>query len=525
MQVVAQSITPPRLVINIVVGSMGADDINKYHTNLTASGFVKMTSSGTNFTQAYYPSSQTVTATSLATLTTGALPSTHGIVGGGWWDYLTGDRVDVVVDTECGGIPEYNDKYSYSPRQLIASTIGDGLLAQSPKSQSLAIAVEPLSAVIMGGERGVCFWVDDQSCEWSTSSYYAKSQESWVDSFNKSAYRQKRLDVQWSSLFTYDHYKNSHTTHLTRRGSASRYESPSPKRTRSIQEQQQARYEQISLSPVGNKEVLLFAQEVIKGRELGADEHPDILNIYLDPARNITQKYGASSVEREDMYYRLDADIADFILFVETRFEMNDVLFTLTSDHGTSPSYGELSQTKGLFNIAQFEVVVGSFLRARYGDKQWVLGYESRNLYLNREAMYEAKLDIAAVQREVATFALQFKGVSHALTATELRGGYFASDYGGFMQRSFYPSRSGDVVINLMPGWIEEQMEPLYSDSGSAYRYDRHVPLAFYSEGMVEIKQVDRKVGVETLAATLAKILAIEPPVASESDYVEEIFE
>ncbi len=112
----------------------------------------------------------------------------------------------------------------------------------------------------------------------------------------------------------------------------------------------------------------------------------------------------------------------------------------------------------------------------------WVLEYEDKCLYLNHNLIYERGLNLADVQNEVAIFAMQFRGVSHALSATAMRTSYFGSGYARKMQNSFYPRRSGDVIMNLMPGWIEEN-DRCASSSGSMYGYDTQVPLVFYGFG------------------------------------------
>lgn len=45
------------------------------------------------------------------------------------------------------------------------------------------------------------------------------------------------------------------------------------------------------------------------------------------------------------------------------------------------------------------------------------------------------------------------------------------------------PRRSGDVVVNLMPGCIEERPD-VRSKSGSMYGYDTTVPLVLYGGGI-----------------------------------------
>ena len=128
-------------------------------------------------------------------------------------------------------------------------------------------------------------------------------------------------------------------------------------------------------------------------------------------------------------------------------------------------------------------MIVNGFLNVRYGMGDWVLEYEDKCVYLNHNLIYERGLDLAEVQNEVAIFAMPLRGVSHALSATAMRTSYFGSGYARKMQNSFYPRRSGDVILNLMPGWIEEQ-ERCWSSSGSMYGYDTQVPLVFYGVGV-----------------------------------------
>ena len=71
---------------------------------------------------------------------------------------------------------------------------------------------------------------------------------------------------------------------------------------------------------------------------------------------------------------------------------------------------------------------------------------------------------------------------------------------------------SGDVVIDLLPGWIFER-EEIRSSSDGGYNYDRNVPLMIYRNGNAQ--SVEREVSLSALAPTLAYILGIERPWAS----------
>ena len=278
-----------------------------------------------------------------------------------------------------------------------------------------------------------------------------------------------------------------------------------------------------ALITLGNTAVLGFAKQAIAQFKLGDDATPDLLNICLDTPRRISEAYGPESVEVEDMYYRLDRDLADFLTFVFAQVRNGEVLVVFTSDHGTSPSFDTGHEESDRFNTRQFEVIVNGFLNVRYGMGDWVLEYEDKCVYLNHNLIYERGLDLAEVQNEVAIFAMQFRGVSHALSATAMRTSYFGSGYARKMQNSFYPRRSGDVILNLMPGWIEEQ-ERCWSSSGSMYGYDTQVPLVFYGVG-VGPQRIKRRMDMTAVAPTVARMLEITEPAASEGEVLPEIID
>ena len=273
-------------------------------------------------------------------------------------------------------------------------------------------------------------------------------------------------------------------------------------------------------TPSGNAVTLAFAKQLLTQMRLGKDTAPDLLNICLDAPRRIAESYGPESIEVEDMYYRLDEELAQFLNYLYAQIAPEEVVVVLTSDHGTSPSYDAGIVERDRFNAAQFQVIVNSFLCAQHGPGEWVVDYEDNNLYLNHTLIYNKGLDLAAIQNEAATFAMQFRGVSHALSSPAMRSSYFGSGYGEKMQNSFYPRRSGDVVVNLMPGCIEERPD-VRSKSGSMYGYDTTVPLVLYGGG-IPARRVGRSVDMTSVAPTLAYLLDIPEPAASEGTVLEE---
>ena len=431
----------PRLVVNIVVGSMRAEDLSRYADNYGEGGLRRLIDGGTVFADSRYDYQQTTTPVSLATLSTGAMPSTHGVIGSRWRDYVANEAVELIAGRNGAG-----------PYNLIAPTLSEALLQHEPGSKAVTVAAEATSAIVLGGRGGEVFWLDSARCGWTTSPYYAADVPEWVARSNRERYNLSYIAPEWRTLYEKGRYVNSRNWDVILTGKNKKEKDE----TGSGRLKLTTDFDRMLYTPAGNTAVFGFAKQAIAQFKLGTDGTPDLLNICLDSSRRISEAYGPESVEAEDMYYRLDRDLADFLTFVFAQVKNGEVLVVFTSDHGTSPSYDAGREEADRFNARQFEVIVNGFLNVRYGMGNWVLEYEDKCLYLNHNLIYERGLNLADVQNEVAIFAMQFRGVSHALSATAMRTSYFGSGYARKMQNSFYPRRSGDVIMNLMPGWIEE---------------------------------------------------------------------
>lgn len=507
----------PRLMINIVVSSMHANDLTRYSDNFSTGGFNKLRDGGMWFTNASYDYMQTTTAVGLATISTGATPSVHGVVADSWYDYVTNKRLSLIHDDK-----EYSVNYStgsgdYSPRQLAAQTLGDAVAEHNSKSVIRTVAVEPLSAIVMAGHAGKAYWMETLKSAWTTTSYYGKDLDKWIAEYNRTTPHEMMITKKWTPLLKFSNYHNSQVSCMEDLKSEGKELSYIQNENITLNTNSVDIFGQMCYTPAGNTAVLAFAKQLIAKNSMGQDEDTDILNIVLDTPRFISSRYGTESVEYEDMLYRLDRDLEEFLVFALAQVtDPKQVVVTLTSDHGTSPSYNSPGKEQGRFNVRQAEVIINAFIGSQHGNGEWVLGIIDNAIYLNHNLIYEKGLSIADVQYDVATFAMQLRGVAHALSAEALRSSYFGSGYGQKIQNGFYPRRSGDVMLNLMPGWIAE-IENVRSQSGSMYRYDTHVPLLIYGGGVVAAKR-NEKVDIISLAATQALILGVSAPAASEGE-------
>lgn len=508
----------PRLVVNIVVSSMHANDLTHYADNFTSGGFARLMGGGAWFTNASFDYMQTTTPVSLATISTGAMPSVHGVVADRWFEYIGNKQISLIDDSKEQSINYSSGSGTYSPRQLSAETIGDALAEYNPQSIIRTIAVEPTSAIIMAGHAGEAYWMENLQTDWTTSSYYTKELPRWISEYNRSDCNDELMYKSWTPLLNIDKYHNSQVIciNIDKNNSKKKLQTlvdEKPLATGNLIDV----YEQMCYTPAGNTALFAFAKQTIIKNEMGQDEEVDMLNIVLDTPRLISGRYGVESIEYEDMLYRLDRDLEEFLTFTLAQVtDPREVIITLCSDHGTSPAFNSQGKELERFNVRQAEVITNAFIGSQHGNGDWVLGVIDNAIYLNHNLIYEKGLSIADMQYDVATFVMQLRGVAHAISAEALRSSYFGSGYGRKIQNGFYPRRSGDVIINLMPGWITEENN-IRSKSGSMYRYDTHVPLLIYGGGASAAKHTE-KVDMTSLATTLAQMLQISTPSAAEGE-------
>ena len=232
----------PRLIVQIVVGSMRAEDLDRYAGHFGEEGFRRLTEGGVRYTGARYDYQQTSTPVSLATLTTGALPSTHGVIGSRWQDYTDNKTVWLTDGRQGPG-----------PYHLLAPTIGEALLHYLPGSRCVTVAAEAESAVVMGGRTEQVYWLDPQHCGWATSYYYAPDElPEWNVRSTRERYNLSFVGTPWRMLYDRNSYRNTRHWDIAASG-----RSREPQGTGRLK--LDSDYERLLYTPAGNTAVLAIA--------------------------------------------------------------------------------------------------------------------------------------------------------------------------------------------------------------------------------------------------------------------------
>lgn len=502
----------PRLIVEVVLGQFRYDYLNRFRRNLSPGGFLRLMNEGVACTNARCNFMFTQSSPAVASLMTGAYPSQHGIIGEYWVNYTTNEIVTPVGDNRVQGVGCPENEGQFSPSKLIVNTLGDELKSSDERSKVVSIALDPAGAVLAGGYTAdAAYWLDPHYGNWVTSSYYSALLPGWVEDFNRSPRKEAYLEKIWAVSRDIDDYVMKDRTDIQLDSVLKiSFDLLLKPRNRDVGK--------LLRSPLANTLLKEFAMEALVREELGRDESTDLLVLHFGATKAVSEKYGTRSMEIEDAVYRLDKDLGGLIDFLNEKVGKENYLLVVTADHGSSDTPPLASKLpSGKFNGMQFKVLIGGFLNAQLGDGMWVSAYKNRQLYLNRRLVYEKGFSLEEVQNKVAAFALQFGGIANAVTATSMQNNYYGRGLMEKIQNSYFPKHSGDIIVNLLPGWIEveaENAETNLSDAGSPYEYDTHVPLFFYGSKL-DRTTVHENIDMTDVAPTLSTVLEIGYPQSS----------
>lgn len=502
----------PKLIIQLIVEDMRYDYLYRYYENFSEGGFKKLIDEGTLCKNANYNYLLTQTAPGFATVATGCEPVFHGIVSDYWYVRLQNMKSFSVFNKKMKTIGAENDIYPYAPTNILTTTFTDEMkLFNNGKSKIIGISFKPESAVISAGHLGnAAYWFDDASGNWVTSSYYCDSLPTWVNTFNNKRFPDIYIERDWLPLLSEESYREGSTTGNSK-GVGFDSENKFAKRVSSLVKKD-ATYAMLKATPYGITLTKDFALSAILDEELGKDEYTDFISVGFASTSRVSQTCGPNSAELEDLYIRLDREMEHFLQFVDEQFGKHNVLVYLTSDHGTAYNPKELKEKNipaGEFNSERAIMLLSTYLNAVYDKGKWISAYHDKQIYLNHRLIEDAELKLSEVQDVVAQFMIQFTGVANAVTSTTLEQSHFTDGVFGYMQNSYNQKRSGDVIINLEPSWIEKG--DYLSAANSANKYDTHVPLMWYG-WKIKRSRISRTVYMKDIAPTIANFLDIPFP-------------
>jgi len=503
---IAQNIARPKLVVGIVVDQMRYDYLWRYYNQYGTGGFRELLANGRLFSDAHFGYFPTYTGPGHACIYTGTTPATNGIVGNNWFDARADSSVYVTDDGREHGIG-MGKGGAMSPRNLLAPTLTDELkMTTQGRSKVIALALKDRGAILPGGHRAnAAYWYDGATGHWATSSYYMAQLPAWVQAFNAQEKAVAYQKQTWARLLPAANYTASSADSVAWEGSL--WPGIPPTLPVDLSKYPKKDLELLRTTPFGNTLTTDFALAALENEKLGQGTETDFLCISYSSTDYVGHRFGPESVEVEDTYLRLDADIARLLADLKKRFGSNVVVF-LTADHGANWAPGHLTTEDMPGGVVEEKGVVAladSLLGRQPGQPSHIRAALNQQLYLAKPE--EAGLLLA----HRALFA-RF-GIKEVVAGAELPA-LAANPLLLPYARGHYALRSGHVYFLFNPGYTEGGYAK-GTTHGQPYAYDTHVPLLFYGMGISQGEDTTRA-DICDIAPTLANLLRISAPGAGE---------
>ncbi len=507
----------PKLVIGIVVDQMRYDYLYKYSKKWGKGGFRRLMKEGFSFDDAQYNYVPTYTGPGHTAIYTGATPCMSGIVANDWYDRKLGKMVYCVQDDTVATVGSFSSAGQMSPRRELVSTVGDMLkLSDEGKSKVIGISQKDRAAILPAGHRAdAAYWLDDSTGNFITSTYYMKFLPQWVMKFNQEGRVKKYLSAPWYPLYLPKNYTES-------MGDDNAYEKPYKTESAPlfphnlpVLMDKNGGCGLIKATPFGDDLTKDFAIETIRSENLGKGDETDMLTISFSSTDYVGHQFGTESMELEDTYIRLDKDLEELFNFLDSYIGKKNVLVFLTADHGAAINAQYLMDKgvpAGYLDEKALFAKENEFLNSKYhGDV--ALEFANQQFYIDfitPSIVEQTHLPINkdSVEDEIANIAAQWPGVERAIPAYKL--GAINRDFiNTKILNGYKASRSGDVIINLLPNWLSYAKTG--TTHGAPYDYDAHVPLIFWG-GNIQHGASPKEEAITNIAPTVCWLLHISNP-------------
>jgi predicted AlkP superfamily pyrophosphatase or phosphodiesterase len=502
----------PALGVLIVVDGLRGDLLRAYDARFHG-GFRRFADEGFRYPRAMVDHAITVSHAGHVTIATGSNPSRHGIVDAAFYEPgPDGGRhlVDALVDSAERTVGDSSGRPGVSPRKVLVEGIAEWLRDRYPESQVVAVGSGAYSSVLHVFRPGAdVYWFSRDLGRYVTSSYYRKTDASWVTAFNHTALAPLRdSSLDWtpvlgsaSAPFRPDAYRYEadgiHTAFPHRFGQEV---TPGRRRTAAAQ------WGWFANTPWEDEATLHLAEAALRSLDLGHHATPDYLAIVLSQSDNASHYYGPLSDEELDVLLRMDRWLGAFLDSLDRRVGPGRWVAALTSDHG-------------MFNLPEYEAEHGR--PGRRLSEPVIEAVERRvAAQAGKEGRHGTAADIAAILSQYGFVAQVYD------SQTLARPGQPSDLYLRLYRNSYRPDRvprlplfrmddgtsaiaAAGLMVRLRRGTIIDLDRTIH---GSPYGYDRRVPLMFLGAG-VPHGVSDTPARTVDVAPTLARLLGIPVPV------------
>src|SRR5712664_19803 len=513
----------PKLVVLLVVDQMRADYVDKFLGQWTG-GLKRLVDEGAWFRDAAYPYAATETCVGHATISTGAFPSTHGMVANAWWDRKDQKMVTCTADPDpsiknigyAGATPKGADT---AWRMSVPSFAEELKFQTNGATRIVTFSLKARAAITMAGHKAdAATWFDGGA--WVTSTAYgvlpfmeeqAKSHpakadfgKTWSLSLPESAYwyGEKALGAVppdgWDLTF------------------------PHPLRGKTgVGEPDSAYYEQWASSPYADTALTELAEKAVDALKLGNSNGTDFLAVSYSSVDYVGHEFGPRSREIQDILVRLDKDLGNLFAHLDQKIGRGNYVVALSADHGVVPIPEDMQKTgadAGVLHLPEVQQRIEKALESFNYAKPAVARISGSDVYF-ATGVYEKLAADSNSMNAVMDAIRTVPGVAAVYRAEDLRDrpatppSSTQSPAHRAFAYSYFPGRSGDLFILPKPYWLLDgtplgKPRSYGTGHGVPYNYDQHVPVLLMGFG-IQPGQYFQPVTPADIAPTFAALCGI----------------
>lgn len=526
---VAGGIAPPKLVVVVVIDGLPQEQLLKSYDLLVPNGFRRLMDKGAWFSDAHQAHAFTVTAVGHAAILSGAYPYQTGIIGNDWksrdgkYIYNTADAAHKYLD----GTPSTDDD-GVSPKNLQVSLLGDELrYATNNASRIFSVSGKDRGAILMAGKSGTAYMLSKKTGRFTSTSYYMDKHPSWWETYYAKSPQNQWFHQRWNLLLKdADAYQralpdgqpwaavyNNMTSKMGYMYGLGET-TPGP-----------IYYGMLLAGPFGDEATAEFATTLLRGESIGKNSKnaPDILTVSFSSHDYINHNFGPESIQSMDHLIRLDRTLAQFFDAIDKQVGRDNTLTLLTADHGfmNTPEYSVARGfDAGRVDPKELRATVNTLAEKKFGIANLAPQHMTGGWTLDYAAIDAKALSREVVEDFMARAVLEQPGVGFAFTRTQLERGTLPSHrVATLVQRAWHRQMAVDLVVVQKPFYYfqtKSNSPQAVCSHGTPYSYDTNVPLMIQGEKWIKPGRYGHYAEVVDIAPTLAHILNVRVPSASE---------
>jgi predicted AlkP superfamily pyrophosphatase or phosphodiesterase len=506
--------TPPKLVVFISIDQMRGDYIDRLR-HQWSKGLHRLTSDGAWFRAADYPYFNTVTCAGHASMSTGSLPSVHGMILNTWWDRDT-QRVVSCTDDESKKLISYGGpatSVGHSADRLATTTIADEMRLQlRVPPRVVSISLKARSAINLGGHRpDAVIWLDDATAEWVTSTAFEQAPAPFFAEYIKAHPVRGEIGRTWDRLAPRDQYLYEETAVGRQRTALTTTTFPHNVRGKG-NELDGSFSDAWESSPYSDAYLAALAATAIDALKLGRNGGTDFLGISFSALDKVGHDFGPQSHEVQDVLMRLDREIGMLLEKLDKDLGVGGYTVALTADHGVAPVPEQIAAQgfdAGRISALALGRAIDELLGKTIGP-----GPPRRTRVINTdiyftEGVYPQLVQNPSAMEAVLDVIRRTPGVWRVYRKEALLAS--ANDPNPLVRAAiagYFEGRSGDLVMLPKTYWITSTSTATH---GTGHGYDTRVPVLLFGHGIKKGEYLQPAAPID-LAPTLALLTGITLP-------------